>query len=156
MVPGTIIRRYLEALAAVRRVAERDHVPAVRLYAILDAIGAGDTPPDQMAERLHQFVTAARARGEEQVQPSNDGADIDAVIGAAREKLGTFDVAGARGVLQAKIDEEEEARRARLLPLLKERAVMERLAFDHSAAQTSLGGDHSACAGRCAGLDWAR
>lgn len=87
VVPGTMIRRYLEALAAVRRVAERDHVPAVRLQPILDAIGAGDTPPDQMAERLHQFVTAARARGEEQVQPSNDGADIDAVIGAAREKL---------------------------------------------------------------------
>ena len=139
VVPGTIIRRYLETFAAVRRVAEREQVPAARLQPILDVIGAGEMPPDQMAERLHQFFTAARARGEEQVRPSNEGADIDLVIGAAREKIGTLDVAGARGVLQAKIEEEEVVRRARMLPLLKERAAIERLAFDHGAAKTSLG-----------------
>ncbi len=139
VVPGTLIRRYLEALAAVRRVAESERVPAARLQPILDAIGAADTPPDQMPERLHQFVEAARARGAEQVRLSNEGADIDAVIGAARDKLGALDVAGARGVLQAKIAEEDDARRVRMLPLLKERAAIERLAFDHAAAQATFG-----------------
>jgi tetratricopeptide (TPR) repeat protein len=60
------------------------------------------------------------------------------VIGASREKLGQLDTAGARAVLQAKIEEEEEARTRRLIPLLNERAAIERLAFDHEAAKASL------------------
>ena len=109
------------------------------LQPILAAIGASDVPVAEIPERLRQFVEAARARGAEPVAPSNDGADIDAVIGAARDKLGALDVAGARDVLQAKIAEEEAARRARLLPLLKERAAVAKMAFDHAAAMATLG-----------------
>jgi tetratricopeptide (TPR) repeat protein len=138
VVPGTVIRRYINALMAVRKVAERELIPAARLQPILDAIGAADVPVEEYPERLHQFVEAARARGAEQVRRSNEGADIDAVIGAARDKIGVFDAAGARHVLQAKIDAEEEARRARLAPLLKERASIERMAFDHTAAIGTL------------------
>jgi hypothetical protein len=36
-------------------------------------------------------------------------------------------------VLQAKLDEEEQERTRRLVPLLKERAAVERLAFDYAA-----------------------
>jgi tetratricopeptide (TPR) repeat protein len=139
VVPGTVIRRYLDALAEVRRVAEREKVPAARLQPILDMIGAADVPISEYPERLLQFVEAARARGAEQVRPSDEGLDVDAVIGAARDKIGALDVAGARSVLQAKIDEEEAARRARLLPLLKERGAIERLAFDHAAAMVTFG-----------------
>ncbi len=139
VVPGTVIRRYLGALAELRKVAEQEKIPAARLQPILDQIGAAGVPVSEIPERLRQFVEAARARGAERVRPSNEGGDIDAVIGAARDKIGALDVAGARGVLQAKIDEEEAARIARMLPLLKERAAIERLAFDHEAAQVTLG-----------------
>ena len=138
VVPGTVIRRYLDALMQVRKVAESEKIPATQLQPILDAIGAGDVPLADIPERLRQFVETARARGAERVAPSNDGVDIDAVIGAARDKLGVLDVGGARAVLQAKIAEEETARRTRLLPLLKEHAAIERLAFDHDAAISLL------------------
>jgi tetratricopeptide (TPR) repeat protein len=140
VVPGTLIRRYVSALAKLRKMAEQESIPAARLQPILDAIGAADVPVEEYPERLHQFVEAARARGAEPIQQSNEGADIDAVIGAARDKIGLLDAAGARSVLQTKIDEEEaEARRARMLPLLKERTAIERLAFDHAAAIGTLG-----------------
>ena len=47
---------------------------------------------------------AARARAAEQVPASNEGADINATIVAARAKLGSLDAAGAQTVLRAKID----------------------------------------------------
>ena len=56
VVPGTLIRHYLNAFDEVRRVAEREKIPAAKLQPILDSIGAGDTPPEQMAERLRVFV----------------------------------------------------------------------------------------------------
>src|SRR5207237_8615065 len=71
-------------------------------------------------------------------QSTNAGAAIEAAIGAARDKLRSLDTAGARAVLQAKIAEEEQARTRRLVPLLKERAAVERLAFDHEAAKSTL------------------
>ena len=138
MVPGTLIRHYLTAFDDVRRVAEREKIPAAKLQPILDSIGAGDTPPEQMPERLRMFVEGARARASEPAPPSNDGPDIDAAIDAARDKLRGLDAAGARDLLQARIDEEERTRRQRLLPLLRERAAVERLAFDHEAAKATL------------------
>ena len=47
-----------------------------------------------------------RARADEPVPQSNDGSDIDATIGASRDKLRALDTQGARELLQAKIDEE--------------------------------------------------
>ena len=72
------------------------------------------------------------------MQPSNDGADIEATIGASRAKLRALDAGGARELLQAKIAEGEEARTRRLLPLLRERAEVERLTFDYEAAKATL------------------
>ena len=138
VVPGTVVRRYLDVLISVRRVAERENIPAAQLQPILDAIGAAGTPTAEIPTRLRAFVEAARARAVEPVPSSNEGADIDAAIGAARDKLRDLDAAGARSLLQAKLDEEEQDRRRRRLPLLRERAAIERLAFDHEAAKATL------------------
>jgi hypothetical protein len=56
------------------------------------------------------------------VPVSNDGGDIEDMIKASREKLGALDTAGALDVLQAKLDEEEQERTRRRVPLLKESA----------------------------------
>src|SRR6266849_4034479 len=88
--------------------------------------------------RIAEFVTAARAHAAERVPASNDGEDIDATIAASRRKLQVPDSAGARAILQAKIDEERETRTRRLVPLLKERATVDRLAFDYESAKSAL------------------
>jgi len=98
----------------------------------------GEVPIAEIPTRLKQFVDEAREHAAEPVRPSNDGADIEAVIGASRDKLRVLDVRGARDVLQAKIIDEEQARLQRLVPLLKERAWVERLAFDYDAAESTL------------------
>ncbi|MBV8871010.1 MAG: hypothetical protein JOY65_16600, partial [Acetobacteraceae bacterium] len=137
VVPATTIRRHVVALVAGPEAARAGIDPA-ELEPVLEAIGARDVPVAEVAGRLRQFVEAARERAGTPVEPSNNGADIDAVIGAARDKLRGLDPTGARELLQAKIAEEERARRQRLLPLLWERAAIERLAFDHEAARTTL------------------
>jgi tetratricopeptide (TPR) repeat protein len=83
-------------------------------------------------------IAEMRAHAAEPVVPSNDGADIEAAIGASRDKLRAFDTQGARDLLQSKIEEEIEARTRRLVPLLKERAAVERLALDYEAATATL------------------
>jgi tetratricopeptide (TPR) repeat protein len=136
VVPATTIRRHLSRLVAAP-VAAKQGVDPAALQPILDQFGARDVPVADIPARLLEFVLAARAQAALPAPRSNEGADIDATIGAARDKVGKFDTDGARAVLQTKIAEEEEARKQRLLPLLKERAAVERLAFDHAAARAT-------------------
>ena len=131
ILPATLIRPHLVRVLAVREAR-------VRGRGVLDAIGASDAPLSEMPARLQQFIESATTRAEQAVRPSNDGIDIDAAIGAARGKLGAVDPAGALAVLQAKINEEERNRRRRLLPLLKERAAIERIAFNYEQAKATL------------------
>ena len=131
------MRPYLVGLIA-QQTAKTQHIPIDSLQPILEMVGAQDISIAEIPDRIRQFVEAARAHAAEPVHPSNDGADIEAAIGASREKLGQLDTAGARAVLQTKINEEQEARARRLIPLLKERAAVERLAFDHEAAKATL------------------
>jgi tetratricopeptide (TPR) repeat protein len=137
VVPATTVRPFLVGLTT-RQSAKAQHLPIDQLQPILEMVGAQDIPIAEIPDRIRQFVEAARAHAAEPVHSSNDGADIEAVIGASREKLGKLDTAGARAVLQAKIDDEEEVRARRLVPLLKERAEVERLAFDHEVAKVTL------------------
>ena len=78
------------------------------------------------------------ARSQREVEPSNEGTDIDAVIAAARQKLSGLDTAAARSLLASKIAEEEEARRQRLVPLLEEKAAIEKLSYDDESAKAML------------------
>ncbi len=137
VVPGTTIRAHLARLAAIP-VAKKEHSTPVELQPFLDALGAQGVPLAEIPQLLMEFIAAARARAAEQVPASNEGADIDAVIVAARAKLGELDAAGAQSVLRAKIAEIEEMHRQRLIPLLEEKAAVEELSYDHAAAKATL------------------
>jgi tetratricopeptide (TPR) repeat protein len=137
VVPATTILRYVERLLA-KPVAAKQGIDPTDLQQVLEAIGARDAPLVEIPARLQQFVEGALSRAAEPVRPSNDGTDIEAAIGASRAKLRALDARGARDLLQTKIAEEKEARTRRLLPLLRERAEVERLTFDYEAAKMTL------------------
>jgi len=136
VVPGTAIRSHVSRLLAAPVAASR-HLSRIDLQTILDKMQIGDVPLAEVPRRLEEFIDGALARAAEPVGHSNLGADIDATIAASRVKLKTLDTAGAREMLRAKIAEEEAARMHRLVPLLKERAAIELLDFDHDAAKTT-------------------
>src|SRR5205814_1497717 len=121
LIPATTIRAYL-AQRAANSVAQDKGVPAAALQQVLDALDMQDVPVAKIPARLKQAIDDMRARAEQPVTVSNDGADIDATIGASRDKLRVLDTQGARDLLQTRIDEEIEVRSRRLAPLLKERA----------------------------------
>jgi tetratricopeptide (TPR) repeat protein len=137
VVPGTTIRAHVVRLKAAP-FARDQHISLADLQPVLDTFGAQNVPVAEIPARIAEFVTAARAHAAERVPASNDGEDIDAAIAASRQKLQVPDSAGARAVLQAKIDEERETRARRLVPLLKERAAVDRLAFDYESAKSAL------------------
>jgi predicted negative regulator of RcsB-dependent stress response len=137
IVPAMVIRRFA-ARRVAQPVAEDKGVDPPGLQPLLDNLQALGVPIAEIPELLRRYIDDAHARAAEPVQPSNDGSDIEAVIGASRDKLRVLDVRGARDVLQAKIIDEEQARLKRLVPLLKERAWVERLSFDYDGAKSTL------------------
>ena len=138
VVPGTTIHKYLVGrLAADAQAAKRGIDPEI-LKPILAKLGEQNVPDAEIAGRLDASIEAILAQADKPVPESNDGADIEATLVASREKLGALDTAGALNVLRAKIAEEEQARARRLVPLLKEQATIEKLAFDYDAAKRSL------------------
>ncbi|MGJ5217859.1 hypothetical protein ACQR1Q_13450, partial [Bradyrhizobium oligotrophicum] len=137
VIPGTIIRSHLSQLIA-RPTAEKHHLKRADLQTILDKMQLSDVPLAELPQQLENFIDGALARAAEPVVSSNEGRDIDATIEASRAKLKMLDTTGARTMLATKIQEEEDARTRRLLPLLKERAAIERLDFDHEAAKATL------------------
>jgi tetratricopeptide (TPR) repeat protein len=137
VVPGTTIRARVVRLIGAT-VARKQHLDIADLQPVLDALGVQDVPLADIPGRLTQFIVAARARAAEPVRESNEGADIDATIVAARAKLGNLDTAGAQTVLQRKIAEIEETYRQRLIPLLEEKAAVEQLSYDYGAAKATL------------------
>ncbi len=134
VVPATTIRAFVTRLAARPVAADKGLDPAT-LQPILDAIGARDLPIAEVPVRLQQFIDEARAHAAEPVRPFNDSPDAAAAIRAARDKLSRLDTPGALDELQAKI---AEVQTSWIVPLLKERAAVERLAFDYEAAKASL------------------
>jgi tetratricopeptide (TPR) repeat protein len=136
VVPGTAIRSHVSRLLATP-VATRRHLSRTDLQTILDKMQISDVPLAEVPRRLEEFIDGALARAAEPVSRSNLGADIDAAIAASRAKLKTFDTAGAREMLQAKIVEEEATRIRRMVPLLRERAAIELLDFDRDAAKAT-------------------
>jgi tetratricopeptide (TPR) repeat protein len=137
IVPATTIRPFI-----IKQVAQKamvaQYLSVATLQPVLEMIGIHDVPIAEIPSRIKQFVEAARAHAAQPIQRTNDGADIGAAIEASRKKLAKLDTLGARDLLQAKINEEEQIRAQRLIPLLKERASIERLAFDYDAALKTL------------------
>jgi len=137
VVPGTTIRAHVARLIAAP-IARKQHLAVAELQPVLDALGVQDVPLAEIPSRLTEFIVAARARAAEPVPASNEGADIDATIAAARARLGSLDAAGAQTVLGTKIAEIEESHRQRLIPLLEERAAVEQISYDYAAAKVTL------------------
>jgi tetratricopeptide (TPR) repeat protein len=128
-----------EEVAALRvEFAREKGVDPKVLAPLFDHLGHSGLTLDEMRSRAGEAIEAILSRARQKIEPSNEGADIDAIIGAARARLGNLDTAGARSILATKIAEEEAARRQRLIPLLEEQAAVERLSFDHEAAKATL------------------
>ena len=108
-------RRHDEQMAAMQamrlEIARDKGVDPANLIPLFEHLGQGGLTLDEMRVRAAEAVAEIVARSRRQVEASNDGADIDATIGAARQKLADLDTAGARTVLADKIAEEEDARR---------------------------------------------
>ena len=128
-------RRHRELQESIAR--EKGVDPKV-LAPLFDNLGQHGLTLDEMRSRADEAIKAIIERSLQKVGPSNEGADIDATISAARARLGHLDTAGARSVLAAKIAEEETVRRRRLVPLLEEQAAVEQLSYDHEAAKATL------------------
>jgi tetratricopeptide (TPR) repeat protein len=141
VLPATTIIRFL-GRHLVKPVADELGIDLAILQPQIDGLCAQDhVPTSEFAAKLRENVAPLRVQAAKEVPASNDGADIAAAIKISREKLGAFDTAGALDVLQpkiAEIAEEVEVKVRRLVPLLKERAAVERLAFDYDAAKQSL------------------
>jgi tetratricopeptide (TPR) repeat protein len=132
-------REHMEATAALRQeIAREKGVDAGKLVPLFEHLGQKGLTLDEIRERASDAITEIVARSVQGVEASNEGADIDAAIRAARQKLALLDTAGARTLLSDKIAEEEVARRQRLIPLLREKAAIERLGYDYDSAKATL------------------
>ena len=128
-------RRHREVMQEFAR--ERGVDPKL-LIPLFQHLGKGHLSLDEIRTRAGEAIKELIAWSQLAVAPSAEGAYIVAPIGAARAKVGALDTAAARSILAAKIAEEENARRARLLPLLSEQAEIERLSFDYEAAVSTF------------------
>ncbi|MGH7120803.1 MAG: hypothetical protein ACREFP_17760, partial [Acetobacteraceae bacterium] len=140
--PADAERRHREQMVEMRalreEIAREKGVDPKFLAPLFENLGHGGLTFDEMRNRAGEVIEATLARARQKVEPSNDGADIAATIGAARAKLGQLDTGSARSILAAKIAEEEAARRQRLIPLLKEQVAVEKLSYDYEAAKVTL------------------
>ena len=134
-VPIAEIPAAMKQLVDVTSAVQKRQLDYTALRPIIEALGTLDIPSAEIPGALNQLVEAARTRAANRVHPFGERSDIETAIFAAREKLRYLDLAGAREALQAKIKEEEEALQRRILPLLRERALIERLSFNHEAAK---------------------
>ena len=135
-------RRHRESMAAAEALRfemarEKGVAPDV-LKLLFDHLGMSDLSAGQMRERAEEAIAAILAKANERVAPSNFGADIDAIIAAARARLAKLDTTGAETILDNQISEEEAAFRRRQVPLLGEKAAVQRLTYNHEGAKVTL------------------
>jgi tetratricopeptide (TPR) repeat protein len=129
----------MAAMLALREdIAREKGVDTKVLLPLFENLRQSGLTLDEMRGRAEEAIEETLARARRKIEPSNDGADIAATIGAARAKLGQLDTGSARSILAAKISEEEAARRQRLIPLLEEQAAVEQLSYDHEATKATL------------------
>jgi hypothetical protein len=134
-----IVKPVDEALRAIRieLASEKGVDPAV-LLPLFEHLGHRKITPTQIREHAAEAIAQMVVLSKRRVEPSNESSDVDAVIGAARQKLAKLDTGGARALLHTKIVEETETYRQRVIPLLTEQAEIELIIFDYGAAQITL------------------
>jgi tetratricopeptide (TPR) repeat protein len=141
-----VLARVADDAAAARRnteeilrlMAREKGVEPEVLRPIFEHLGHLNLSATEIRARAEEAVAGILDRARQAPAPSNDGADIAVTLGTARDKLGRLDTAGALATLSGKLAEEEAARRQRMVPLLREKAAIERLTYDHDAAKTTL------------------
>ncbi len=86
---GTRLQKaHREETRAIRyEIAREKGMEPEKLVPIFEALGHENLTPDEMRESAEEAIAGIVAKANEPVKPSNDGADIDATIGAARAKL---------------------------------------------------------------------
>jgi tetratricopeptide (TPR) repeat protein len=132
-------REQMSANEALRlEIAREKGVPPEVLQPLFEHLGMAQIPLGQLRQTAEQAIAAILAKASERVWPSNLGADIDAIIAAARAKLALLDTAGAETILDDQIAEEEATFRRRQVPLLAEKAAVQRLAYNHDGAKSTL------------------
>ncbi len=135
-------RRKRETIAATDElrleIAREKGVSAEVLKPLFDHLGMSGLSILQMREKAQEAIAAILGRASERVAPSNLGSDIDAIIAAARAKLAALDTAGAETILDDQIAEEQAAFRRRQVPLLGEKATVQRLSYNHEGAKLTL------------------
>jgi len=137
--PEEADRKHLELLAAIAQ--EKGFDPKF-LTPLFEA--AGQDPninPEQFETAIRTAVEALRSRSNNPVQPSNDGADIDAAIRAARQKLSDLDIEGALTILRTRDNEEAalvQARNRGRASLKCEEAAIYKRSFRYDEAITAL------------------
>jgi tetratricopeptide (TPR) repeat protein len=128
-----------DAIEALRRdIAREKGVDPAVLIPLFEHLGHKGLSRDELRERAEEAIRETIARSQQKVAPSNEGADIDAAIFATRQKLSVLDTAAADALLDDKIAAEDEVRRQRLMPLLKEKAAIAKLRYDYDSAKAAL------------------
>jgi len=146
---GEAERRHRELLAAneailasneaIRLELARDRgVDPELLRPLFEHLGMAGLTTSHLRARAREAVAAMLARANEAPAPSNFGPEIDAIIAAARARLKQLDTAGAETILDGQIAEEEAAFRRRQIPLLTEKAAVQRLSYNHDGARATL------------------
>jgi tetratricopeptide (TPR) repeat protein len=108
---------------------------------IFDGLGLQDLSAVEMRDMAREAIAAYRARAQQKVEPSNLGSDIDEAIAAARAKLQPEGPAAALAALDAKLGVEREKlvdQQRRTLALLREKAAILRIGYDHAATRAAL------------------
>ena len=105
---------------------------------LLQHLGQHGLSPKEIRDRAGAAIEELIERARRSIAPSNEGHDIASALGAARQKLSSLDTQGAVSLLAARLADEEETRRHRLIPLLREKAAIERISYDYDAAKTTL------------------
>jgi tetratricopeptide (TPR) repeat protein len=137
-------RRHREVLAKqdeiLATVSREKGVDPEHLRPILERLGHQNVSVLDMPRVLAGAVDQLQAMARERTAPSNDGADIDAAIARAKTLLASADAVGAVAELDRALDEDDvfQAAVKRRVRLLKEKAEIQRAAYDHEGALATL------------------
>ncbi|MCA3425106.1 MAG: tetratricopeptide repeat protein, partial [Roseomonas sp.] len=137
VVPASVMRKYVLRVQA-EAIAQPLHLSRAKLDDVLREIGAADVPSDEALARLKSFIQEAKAQAAEPLPIVTEGGDVPAVIAAAREKVGTLDIAGAVQILEDRLAQESKVHETRMVALLREKAAMERLSFRREEAIATM------------------
>ncbi|MGI4977413.1 MAG: hypothetical protein ACRYG6_10760 [Janthinobacterium lividum] len=150
VLPASTIHRFLCAHVGHRSAEARD-IDHAKMPRILDKLGASTLSVDELRSRLGFFFDSVEALAAElkaaphptavtsSAAHSMDGAArVLAAFSRSRELSAIFEPVAAMAVLDEALAEEARIRRQRMLPLLSEKVLQQRLVHNHQGAAATL------------------